>query len=1501
MANVSYEVAFDLNLNTVGVNNLKTAEKALDIINKQFDETNKAVQAVRKEGGGAFDAVAKKMGTASTGMNAFSTETAKAGKSMSGLADATQNAGVQLGKFSKGDQIAKLNAEIEALTENFDEAVAEAKLLAEATEKVNTLRAQRDEKAGVKPSSERNLTSVSGVKNTLASGADAVANLPFLGKLAEQAGSASGGISGLGGSLASLANPATAAAAGAVVLVGALASVTSEAIEGVQEINKLKNEISALSGLKGNDLDQAAAGISASAKSFGLEQSQILETVNAVAQNRKISFSEAQKIVTTLVESGASEEGLKRLREYDIQFRELGITGKESVDVIRVATAKGIFDDKFEDSLKEGGIKLKEFSQDTQDSLKPLGKEFNAQLKKDLNEGKKTGFQLFQDIANQAKKAGLSEQDTQKLVAGVFGSPGEDVGSQRLIDLLANYQAELAKVNKETEAQRKSNKLLNNSQKEVELQFAELGKTFTGTGSSLTILKNEITTFFLKGLNSAVQFGKKFIEFSAPAINFFQKIGKAVVDTATYISDFVTSFIESSGIVEDLIEPLIGGIQKALAFFYENILNFINFFTSIPGIIGKAFSFIEGVFNQIKAVVVGFAPIFKPVFDFISAGFEQVRRVVGGVVDAFSSAGKAGETLGKVWAVLNVPLKALIETLSLALSGLRVLSNTFKQTFNDITGTKTFEVDPKLNVASFQKDVETFAKKASTGFITQKVKPVVDPLQAEKERDAFWNADNKRQKEEQMQRIKAEEEERKKLRGGLSDATGAGQKPPEVEIKLTADLKPFESAIQKAETDIQTLADNSQTARLQFEFDLDQASLDFTEAAVIRRTTDLQEKQAKLQQSFAERNAKDELDRRKADAIKALDAQRLENQTRVKESELSAQQKTAKLKEIEQKYAEEIEKIAVANGNDIKALDQKIEEEREALRKKFANQRILDEQNNNKKLLKELEAQEQALLKTQRDLITETVNNTLNFDGQQKALKDNTDAQADLLSKNLNEELKKIGLTKDQEINLYRKYNQDLLALQLKAAEESEKIEQKRADRQFEIASKNVEKLEKQANILQDSLSKINSTVKIGEGKNLDATAAQLSASTEGVAQITAQIAQFRKQQAEREKQIKLLQATQVKLNEQKSAVQDKARAENAIQLDPNATSEQKSTASENAKKNEEILGNLEESLAENEAILDDLEKKGKRRALIIIAFFEIVANAITSTIQAGIDATLNSLNNLEKQQEDKIDTIKKSLAEGTKAKEKYTAEELQFEEQRLKKTQDLKKEAVEKERQLAIVQLIIQSAVAVAKAAAEGGILAPFTIGATLIALAAGLAQANAQAQAAATFEKGGPTGYRADPMLEPIGGKGSVGVVHEGEFVSTKETYAKNKAVLEAMHAGAVFQLPEKGNRLSTATDLPTPQANREVFKSFSRMNHAVNVTMIRDISRLKEMEAEMQAQRRQMDKMHDAIRELARAIDEQDIRSEFHINEKGIATITNKVNKREEFRRRKSTIKH
>jgi hypothetical protein len=166
------------------------------------------------------------------------------------------------------------------------------------------------------------------------------------------------------------------------------------------------------------------------------------------------------------------------------------------------------------------------------------------------------------------------------------------------------------------------------------------------------------------------------------------------------------------------------------------------------------------------------------------------------------------------------------------------------------------------------------------------------------------------------------------------------------------------------------------------------------------------------------------------------------------------------------------------------------------------------------------------------------------------------------------------------------------------------------------------------------------------------------------------------------------------------------------------------------------------------------------------------VSDSIFSVLNAQVQAYISGLDKA-------IDKSKSALDEIRGNSEDFNARQLEIEKERLEKLEAERARAVEREKTLASVQLAINAAIAISKAAAEGGAAAPITIALTLAALIAGLAQArvassNAFFHGVEYLERGNnKSGRDTIPAM-----------LNEGERVITTDTNDKYWDVLSAVH---------------------------------------------------------------------------------------------------------------------
>lgn len=283
----------------------------------------------------------------------------------------------------------------------------------------------------------------------------------------------------------------------------------------------------------------------------------------------------------------------------------------------------------------------------------------------------------------------------------------------------------------------------------------------------------------------------------------------------------------------------------------------------------------------------------------------------------------------------------------------------------------------------------------------------------------------------------------------------------------------------------------------------------------------------------------------------------------------------------------------------------------------------------------------------------------------------------------------------------------------------------------------------------------------------------------------------------------------------------------------------------------------LQKKYAEQEAdTQQEIDKKNaqyeasraeRRRQNFIntVSGIQEVATATIAGIRQVWEAEASIIDKIITTQQDKV---KEARDKANESKSQGDAEMLQLEEERLDKLNKQKEDFVAKQRALATIELVVNTAVMIAKAAAEGGGLASaFTIAAALASLTFGLVAARQTAESALSgFRDGGDTGTRTVAKTgRPIVSyeKDAVGVVHEKEYVFTKAENEKFGKYFKKISSGELDLT--KTDSIKEAVNLYTPIpikvpsingdtirkevmqviSNRDTLKNISNMINVVN----------------------------------------------------------------------------
>ncbi len=404
-------------------------------------------------------------------------------------------------------------------------------------------------------------------------------------------------------SVLEFATPAGLALAGvalAIEGIGALAEI-------VQETNTQLKETAQLTGLNGQALDDYTAKVRATANVFDQEYKEVLKASNAVSKEFGISGAAAIDLINNGFIQGANinDDYLDQLSEYSTQFKAAGLSAQDFNNVVALGAKEGIFNDKAADTVKEGGLRLREFTKATKDALVPLGQLRNEQIQNAVATG--NSFKAIQLVSQGLKEVELTASQTQGIITNVFGGPGEDAGI-RFIKLLGDIDTNQKNVlDNLTEQQKRQLKVL-----EVEQELAtaqvKLGEAFKGVGNDFAILGKQLQALGIEGI-------------------------VAIIDELKQsFNELVEPFNEVVAEVEELKEEFGGAGSGVLDFIKKfNPLTFAieQFSNSIKGgllILKLLFSFINDSIDTVKLLANAFID-FATSFDFVNVAIEKTKSI----------------------------------------------------------------------------------------------------------------------------------------------------------------------------------------------------------------------------------------------------------------------------------------------------------------------------------------------------------------------------------------------------------------------------------------------------------------------------------------------------------------------------------------------------------------------------------------------------------------------------------------------------------------------------------------------------------------------------------------------------------------------------------------------------------------------------------------------------------------------------------------------------------
>jgi hypothetical protein len=283
--------------------------------------------------------------------------------------------------------------------------------------------------------------------------------------------------------------------------VTGLVALGKQLAETSKEVKAIQTTLKQTSNITGEALEDATIKVQLLSGAIGEDFNSVLTASNALSKQFGITTTEALNLIQDGFVRGANSNGefLQSLKEYPAQFKSIGISAQESIDIITATANQGIYSDKGIDTIKEAGLALREQTKATQDALRnAFGAQFTDELLGNINNGSITLFQAIQSISGELGKLEPQSKEVGAVIADVFKGAGEDAG-------LA-YLTSLKDIGNETKIVSEATKqLIEEQEKQLRLAEAQIRVTtvlsdgFNSLKSSLISYADEALTVVEQG------------------------------------------------------------------------------------------------------------------------------------------------------------------------------------------------------------------------------------------------------------------------------------------------------------------------------------------------------------------------------------------------------------------------------------------------------------------------------------------------------------------------------------------------------------------------------------------------------------------------------------------------------------------------------------------------------------------------------------------------------------------------------------------------------------------------------------------------------------------------------------------------------------------------------------------------------------------------------------------------------------------------------------------
>lgn len=294
----------------------------------------------------------------------------------------------------------------------------------------------------------------------------------------------------------------------AVTVFNEVAQGIESAVEASKEFNAVQRRLAQITTDSTEVLEENTGTIIALSRTYQAESKDIINAANAVAKEFGIEYSEALTLIEAGFRKGANAQGdfLDQLREYPAQFAAAGGSAASFFDILIRAQKEGIYSDKGIDAVKEFGLRIREQTKATKEALEgAFGERFTSRLFKGINNGSINTVQALKQVTGGLRDTQLTAAQTQKVIADVFGGPGEDAGL-RFLQLLADVDEATQDVTKSTNEYESQQAALFEANERLAQSQARLAEFTVKTGNEFALLRTNFKVFVAGAATEVLNF-----------------------------------------------------------------------------------------------------------------------------------------------------------------------------------------------------------------------------------------------------------------------------------------------------------------------------------------------------------------------------------------------------------------------------------------------------------------------------------------------------------------------------------------------------------------------------------------------------------------------------------------------------------------------------------------------------------------------------------------------------------------------------------------------------------------------------------------------------------------------------------------------------------------------------------------------------------------------------------------------------------------------------------